>query len=295
MNFKLDYITRILQKTSKKRIENYVISRIWHQLNNDEIKISHQQYIHRGDGKYALTDLYFPQLNYHIEVNEEFHYKDEIKINVDKLREEDIIKSTKGHIIRFIDCQNDKTLENIHSQIDKITEEINNLVNEQKTAKIFKPWEENELTSNYWIQKGLIRVDDNVNLKTIDDIGSLFNVQIKNRGFLKPGAVKFAKNGYSEIWWPEKKVKNNWVNEFHNEFEIITESHIEPIKAKNHLNYFISKNPECSRIVFFKYKDELGFNFYKFVGCFKFNTEKSFAENKVVWERFSMEYKLCEN
>src|SRR5690606_1447796 len=113
MNFKLDYITRILQKTNKKRIENYVISRIWHQLNNDEIKISHQQYIYRGDGKYALTDLYFPQLNYHIEVNEEFHYKDEDKISIDKLREEDIIRSTKGHIIRFIDCQDDKTLENI--------------------------------------------------------------------------------------------------------------------------------------------------------------------------------------
>lgn len=292
MNFKLDYITRISQKTSKKRIENYVISRIWHQLNDDEIKISHQQYIHRGEGKYALTDLYFPQLNYHIEVNEEFHYKDEFKINADKLREEDIINSTKGHIIRFVDCQNDKTLANIHSQIDKIINEITHLINEQKRLNIFKPWTENELNPEHWIEKGTINVNDNVNLKTIDAIGLLFNVQIKNRGFLKPGAVKFAKNGYSEIWWPEKKVKNNWINEFHNEFEIITESHIDVIKSKSHLDYFIAKNPECSRIVFFKYKDELGFNFYKFVGCFKFNKERSLKENKVVWERFATEYKI---
>lgn len=295
MNYKLDHITRILQKTSKKRIENYVISRIWHLLNDSEIKILNQQYVYRGEGKYALTDLYFPQLNYHIEVNEEFHYKNEHKINIDKIREEDIIKKTNGHIIRFIDCQNDKTLENIHSQIDIIVNEINNLINEQKKLKIFKPWEENELTSEYWKQKGTIKVSDNVNLRTIDDIGNIFNVQIKNRGFLKPGAVKFSKNGFSEIWWPEIKLKNNWLNEFHNNFEYITENHIEPIKAKNHLEYFISKNPECSRIVFFKYKDELGFNFYKFVGCFKFNKEKSLFENKVVWERFSMEYKLSEN
>lgn len=292
MNYKLDYITRILQKTSKKRIENYVISRIWHQLNNDELKIRHQQYVYRGDNKYALTDLYFPQLKYHIEVNEEFHYKNEHKLNVDKLREEDIIKSTKDHIVRFIDCQNHKTLENIHCQINKIIEEINSLINEHKKVGTFKPWEENELTPNYWIHKGLIKVNDDVNLKTIDDIGLLFNVQIKNRGFLKPGAVKFNKNGYSEIWWPEKKVKNNWINEFHNEFETIIESHTEPLKAKNHLDYFISKNPECSRIVFFKYKDELGFNFFKFVGCYKFNKDKSIVENKVIWERNSIEYKL---
>jgi hypothetical protein len=292
MNFKLDYITRILQKTSKKRIENYVISRIWHQLNNDEIKISHQQYINRGEGKYALTDLYFPQLNYHIEVNEEFHYKDEFKINTDKLREEDIINNTKGHIIRFVDCQNDKTLANINSQIDVIINEIIILINEQKRLNIFKPWTENELNPEHWIEKGIINVNDIVNLKTIDDIGLLFNIQIKNRGFLKPGAVKFNKNGYSEIWWPEKKVKNNWINEFHNEFEFITESHIEAIKAKSHLDYFLTKNSECSRIVFFKYKDELGFNFYKFVGCFKFNKDRSLQENKVVWERFATDYKI---
>lgn len=254
MNFKLDYITRILQKTSKKRIENYVISRIWHQLNDDEIKILHQQYINRGEDKYALTDLFFPQLDYHIEVNEEFHYKDDFKINTDKIRENDIVKQTKGHTIRFIDCQNNKTLKDIHNQIDIVVNEIISLIEAQKSMGIFKPWEENELTPEYWKQKGAIKVNDNVNLRTIDDIGLLFNVQIKNRGFLKPGAVKFAENGFSEIWWPEKKIKNNWVNEFHNGFEIITESHIEPIKAKKHLEYFIKNNPECKRIVFFNTK-----------------------------------------
>ena len=86
-----------------------------------------------------MTDLYFPQLNYHIEINEEFHYKDEIKISFDKIREEDIIKITKGHIIKFIDCQNDKTLDNIHSQIDIVVNEINNLISKQKKLKTFKP------------------------------------------------------------------------------------------------------------------------------------------------------------
>lgn len=285
MNFKLDYITRILQKTSKKRIENYVISRIWHQLNSDEIKISHQQYVNRDDGKYALTDLYFPQINYHIEVNEEFHYKDDFKINLDKLREEDIIRKTKGHIIRFVDCQKD--LKDIHSQIDEIVSEINTLVNNQKELKIFRPWDEKEMEPEYWIKKGIIKVSDNINFRKIDNIGTLFNVQIKNRGFLKPGAVKYLKDDFTEIWWPEKKDKNYWKNDFINDFEFITERNVNEEKAKNHFNYFISTNPNCKRIVFFKYKDELGFNFYKFVGCYSLNVIRSESENQLVWERFS--------
>jgi hypothetical protein len=290
MNYKLDYITRILQKTSKKRIENYVISRIWHQLNNDEIKISHQQYVNRGDGKYALTDLYFPQLNYHIEVNEEFHYKDDHKINLDKLREDDIKRKTNGHIVRFIDCQG--SLETIHSQIDDIVKEINSLIETQKGLSAFRPWHENELHPEYWIERGSIDVEENINLRTIEDIGVLFNVAIKNRGFLKPGAVEYSRDGFSQIWWPEKKDKNSWKNDFHNDFEYISEQNVDPIKAKNHLNHFINNNVECTRIVFFKHKDELGFKLYKFVGCYKLNVDKSVQANQVIWERFAKNYKL---
>jgi hypothetical protein len=292
MNFKLDYITRILQKTSKKRIEHYVISRIWHQLNNDEIKISLQQYVHRNIKNFALTDLYFPQLNYHIEVNEEFHYKDDLKISADKLREEDIIRNTKGHTIRFIECQNDKTLNEIHLQIDQVVEEINKLVEEQKRQSKFRVWDEEELTPKYWKQKGSISVDDNVNLRTIDEIGFLFDEKIMNKGFLKPGAIKYTKDGFSEVWWPSEIKKSNWENKFENDFEIITEKNIVKSKANNHVQHYVYGNPECKRIVFFKYKDELGFNFYKFVGCFKLNSNRSLIENQLVWERFSKHINL---
>jgi hypothetical protein len=290
MNFKLDYITRILKKTSHKRIENYVISRIWHQLNNDEIKMAHQQYVNLEDNNYALTDLFFPQINYHIEVNEAFHYKDEHKINLDKKRAESIINSTKGHIVRFINCKDD--LAYIHTQIDDIVNEINELVNTSKNLGKFRPWEDTELTAQYWKEKKMIEVNDNINLKTIDEIGFLFDTPIKKRGFLKPGAVKYDKDGFSEIWWPEKKEKNNWKNDFQNDFEFITEQHTDPSTSKKHLNHYTNNYPNCKRIVFFKYKDELGFNYYKFVGCFKLNTNKSIEENKLVWERFSMKYEL---
>ncbi len=47
MSYKLDYISRFLQRTSSKRIEHYVIYRIWHLLDNYDIKMTPQQYVSR--------------------------------------------------------------------------------------------------------------------------------------------------------------------------------------------------------------------------------------------------------
>ena len=250
----------------------------------------HQQYVNRDDEKYALTDLYFPQINYHVEVNEEFHYKDDYKISLDKQRENDIIRKTKGHTIRFIDCQKD--LKHIHNQIDVVVKEINERIANQKSSNSFRPWLEGELTPQYWIEKGIINVKDNVNLRTIDDIGLLFNVKIANRGYLKAGGAKYTKDGFSEIWWPSAVKRSNWQNIFDENFEKITEKNLIQTKGDSHVQGYAAKNPDCRRIVFFKYKDELGFDYYKFVGCYQLNAKASLLENQLVWERFSETYSL---
>ncbi|WP_027000749.1 AbaSI family restriction endonuclease [Eisenibacter elegans] len=74
MNYKVEYITRLFQKTSSKAIENYCLTRLWHRLDNDEIKFVPQQYVNRHTDKYALTDVYLLQFKIHIEVNEPAHY-----------------------------------------------------------------------------------------------------------------------------------------------------------------------------------------------------------------------------
>ncbi|MEH6917512.1 phosphoribosylaminoimidazole carboxylase, partial [Priestia megaterium] len=64
---KYDYIKRQLAKTNKKNDENYIITRIWHLLDNYDIKINTQQYVVRSNKhqkvEYGLIDLYFPQFN----------------------------------------------------------------------------------------------------------------------------------------------------------------------------------------------------------------------------------------
>ena len=50
--------------------------------------------------------------------------------------------------------------------------------------------------------------------------------------------------------------------------------------------------PYETRITFLRYEDDLGFCFYRFVGVFRLDKEKSKQENKCVWERISDTYQL---
>ena len=72
---KLQFICRQLSRAEYKTYENYVITRIWHLLNDDSIKLITQQYVVRPNGGRALTDLFFPQLKVFIEINEGHHKK----------------------------------------------------------------------------------------------------------------------------------------------------------------------------------------------------------------------------
>jgi hypothetical protein len=122
MSYKVEYITKLFQKTSPKAIENYCLTRLWHKLDNDEIKIIPQQYVNRHNNNFALTDVYLPQFKIHIEVNEPAHYSSEDRIISDEKRKIEIENNT-GHKLFVIDCRKD--LKEIHNQINVIISEIN--------------------------------------------------------------------------------------------------------------------------------------------------------------------------
>src|SRR5690606_11500270 len=148
MRYKLDYISRLLQRTSSKRIEHYVISRIWHLLDNYDVKMTPQQYVSRELTQYARTDIYFPQIGLHVEVNEPVHYHSEDRINRDLKRQKQIELNTR-HQVFVIDCRED--ILGIHSQIYKLVSKINLEVKKQIENGTFKPWRpENEHNPNYW-------------------------------------------------------------------------------------------------------------------------------------------------
>jgi hypothetical protein len=283
MSYKLDYISRLLQRTSSKRIEHYVISRIWHLLDNYDIKMTPQQYVSRELSQYALTDVYFPQIGLHVEVNEPAHYESEDKVNRDLKRQQEIEINT-GHQVFVIDCRQD--IIGIHSQVDELVSKINSEVKRKISNGNFKPWKpENEHNPNYWKDKGFISISDEVSFFRIEDICLLFDAdyQKTKRGFLRKGAIDNPKNPTQQIWWPSERPRSGWLNHFDEIGGTITETHSDPKEKAKHY-YFFAQGAHF-RIVFYHYKDILGLTNYKYVGIFTNDKEKSNPEIGTFWTR----------
>jgi very-short-patch-repair endonuclease len=285
MNYKLEYITRIFEKTSKKRIENYVVTRIWHLLNNDDVHMIPQQYVYRQSEQYALTDLYFPQVNLHVEVNEPAHYKSQENINADLQRKKEIEQQT-GHVLRVIDCR--EPLIKIHEQIDGIINEINSVISEQKKNGLFQPWRPDiERTPEYWRNKKNISIEDDLCLNNIEDICKLFSIDPNKtkRGFLRLGGIMYSQEDNLKLWWPSEKSRQGWINKLDLDSKLITETHTDLNKRSEHFAKY--KKTKEKRIVFFHHKDLLGLVSYKFMGVYCYDTERSKPEIGTVWKLHS--------
>lgn len=292
MDYKLEFITRLFQKTSKKKIEHYVLTRLWHKLDNYDIKMVPQQYVFRTVNDYALTDVFFPQFKLHVEVNEPAHYKDNERIERDIKRNNQIKRNT-SHEIRIIDCR--ENIEGIHKQIDNVVNLITNKLNDQKNDDTFKPWDpDKEFSFEYWKKQGMISANNDINFRTIDDICMLFDVdpnRIK-RGYLRKGGIAHPNSNNIHLWWPSTKKRSGWINKYDDNTGDIFESHQNPDKNKEHLENII--NTDQSRIIFLQNKDMLGLKSYKFLGVYQLDQDESSQKQKLVWKRVSLTFNLDE-
>lgn len=275
-------MTRLFAKISKKKTETYVISRIWHQLNDDRVKFVVQQYIRRTQDKYALADLYLPQLGIFVEINEPFHKNN---IEIDRIRNKEISQVTHSKPI-VIDCDN--SIEKIHSQIFEVVQQIKQAIIEK--GERFIPWDGGStLTVEYHRKKGYLKVDESEYVRTIDEAFAIFGAKAKHRGFLRvAGASVPAKP--NEIVWCPNSGHRIWCNELSEDGLEIREYNRNEQSRGEHVERYLSDNQR--RVTFFREEDELGFRFYRFVGVFELNKEKSEKENKCVWERISDYYQL---
>lgn len=287
MNYKLEYITRMLTKISHKRLESYVIHRIWNTLDNPNVHFVFQQYVIRKEGKYALADLYLPQINLVVEIDEPAHFQNK---EADIIREREILKLVD--VVR-IKCYNEIngvaepcSLEELNLRIDEVTNLIKSKVTELGTD--FKAWKGVDTVEDIR-QRGYISVKENVSLYTIDDIAAIFGTRPKHRGFLRASGVGVPNKHGEVVWWPntEHKLWNNSISE---DGKTITECPRNPTERKSHMRLYLGSKEK--RITFLRYKDWLGITSYRFVGVFQINPSKSEKENKCIWERISDTYQL---
>jgi very-short-patch-repair endonuclease len=271
---KLEYITRQISRARKKRYEHYVVTRIWHLLNDLSIKFVTQQYVKGLEGR-ALTDMFFPQLKIHIEVDEGFHKN---QIVWDKLRQADIVNAT-GHEVFRVDVTNDINI--VNQEIDDI---IKKLIDKKNGLSDFKPWDlEAEINPQTYINKGFIDLSDDCAFRTMVDAANCFGNNYKPKGVWSGGA-KHPKELDKIIWFPKLYRNEKWNNSISDDEKTITEISAEPDKIKPHIDSVISSKIYY-RVVFARVKSPLGDIMYRFRGLYKFNLKDSNYDNGLIWER----------
>jgi len=283
----IEFIARQLSKAQNKVFEHYVVQRIWHLLDDTEIKFVTQQYVKRPEG-IALTDMYFPQLKIHIEVDEGQHFDKGGKLVItDKIREADIINAT-GHNIQRIPVAERVNEKLVLKNLKEINQRINELIQLLRETKLriidFKPWDfEAEQNPATYITRGYIHLNDDVAFPTMVDTVKCFGRTYKPNGVWK-GGVKHPKEWGKMIWFPQLYYNGKWNNSISDDETVIYEKPANENDLGEHLEESL-RTAGVQRIVFAKVKSPLGDTMYRFKGEFKVDMEKTNSQNGVVFKR----------
>lgn len=287
MKTKNDYVLRTLAKLTHKRWELYIVSRIIQQIDHN-IEFICQQLVKRPDGRRAFSDLFFPQVNIHLEIDEPFH--EEQKYN-DTLRERDIVETT-GHTIRRIKILgqdgNEKRLAVINSEVDNFVEDIVEIVAGQKSLGLFEPWDfDSRYSSKPVIERGYVSVDKNDAFRTQVEVMKCFG--FKGRGWMK-GAWTIPDGSRDNVWFPRLYPHGIWENELVNNGTRILEraTDMDGILSIQKQRDIERKQQKRSHIVFAKSKDALGSNLLRYVGTFQVN-EIECPPDCLIFERIASE------
>lgn len=257
---KENYVLRSLSKISSKRWEHYVINRIYHRLNDPDIEFICQQCIRKGDN-YYLADLYFPQFDLYLEIDEAHHNHDQALIN-DARRRFDIAEATGLTEIRI--STEGSSLEKIDTSIEEFIERLRQ---RKLEAKNFSPWDyEHRYRPELHIARGFITIGPHSAFRYQRDALRCFGY---TKGHFQQGAwnlppevvEQIELSGKCMVWFPRLYEQKRWQNSLSDDGRIITE---------------INKNSDEAyserwdiRIVMARSRNALNQTLYRFVGVFE--------------------------
>jgi hypothetical protein len=278
---KMEYLKKTFARTTGKNFENYVITQIWTKIEDYGLYPVTQQYVKRENG-YALLDLYFPQINFAIEVDEFAHEKNKI---ADKIRMEEIfgsIECIKSERIR------EGNYDDVRNQINNVVEKIIENINQIGQLS----WDENWQEINYKEKLKTIKdrkkllCSDLIGFKRIQITNEIFNMGL-TEGYLQYGKSFFEISQNERLWFPHLTPNKKFKNKVSDDWNFIYEENIENNSEEQPQYKFHDKN--ITRYTFAKYKNNLGEISYRFIGVFKFK-EKN--KSTFIYEKISDELEL---
>jgi very-short-patch-repair endonuclease len=312
---KIKYISEMLNKRTKgKDYENFVINQIYARIDNPELEIVTQKCVRptksidtknltKVGKNHYLIDLYFPQINFAIEVDEGHHENIENQFN-DKQRENFIKGSVSCDIKRIKIC---KPGTKIPQNYDDIIQQIKEMVVEIK-GKISE-WEKKNNQKLKWITNDE-KIKGVKNCKVFDACEAIHFGGITKVLNLLPG-IKHSKlyqrcvknfDIYS-IWIPVLSVRlddgtvktaNGWKNFINEDKDEIIEYPSDE-KYNRKLDTYKAPAGSCppkwgsrKRVVFMKMKDDFGNSCCRFLGVFKSDhIEYERGKQKRVYKRIA--------
>lgn len=263
---KREYIIRMFARTKKKDYENYILNRLWNKLDMLELKPVTQQYVKRADGKYALLDLYFPQLHIGIECDEEHHKTNQLEDMIRTLEITKMFDSIREDTFTLYRVDASLSLEKIHLQIDAIVEKIRDRANSIGNLH----WDTHRDMIDKVIERQSICVQDNYKFNRIIDAMRIFG---KDYQGMQRSYFRLEEEVY--MWFPALAIRNEadelissnhsgWVNSFNHDWSVIYEGRDD--------DTVLTKQKDSKRIVFMKIKDDImKRNQYQFVGVFVYD------------------------
>lgn len=301
MDYKLDYIARLFRKIAHKRFESYAIQRIWNKLSDDRVHFVTQQYFQRSDGSFALADLYFPQLNIVVEIDESQHNIEDNKI-LDAIRSKEITAVSGAEIRRIPICKdpadinpsNDAkyTLSGINKQIDEVVDIIRLAIKEKERTGSFRVWNGDFLSVEYHKEKGYFAANEFDYVRNIDDAAAIFDAKAKHRGFQRVASFIVPGSQNTIVWCPAA-INKFWSNTLSPDRMFIRERKINAtLEDRSVIKRNALTNSE-RRVTFFKEKDALGFDFYRFVGVFEIDKDLTKAEDGIVYRLVSDRFEFA--
>jgi len=221
-----------------------------------------------------MTDMYYPQLGIHIEIDEPHHEK---QVAADQLREADIINAT-GHKFIRIPVVADITAFN------KLIDEAVDQISAEAESTDFDEWNpQAEMNPATYIAKGYVDVDDDVAFRTMADAASCFG---KTYAGLQRSFIPHPTEHATFLWFPKLYENAQWLNTLSPDERVITEICMIPglrdAQVKGNIRDF-ERNGR--RLVFARVRSPLGDLMYRFKGVYLLDIEASKYEQGAVFNR----------
>ncbi len=272
---KKEYLFKTLSRTKRKDDENFVINSIWNRINDYELKPVSQQYVNCGEQWY-LIDLFFPQVNIGVEVDEEGHIT---QIDSDKIRSDQIVSAMK------YDKRTDFQIERIQTHtndIEDVTKQIEHVCNTIKKRIEELPEPLNWITRDEILTKikrnGVLSIFDDLTFHSITQaVNELFDWGRKSGGGPSRSFFRYKHDRTKSLWFAKRNIfkgekeiaVSGWINRLSRDGKYILEFKDKLCDNEYKLGEEHSETSDDIRITFLKYRNNLGEDGYKFVGVFR--------------------------